>query len=149
MSSTFKANRAYGSRLRRLKATVLFGDITAAGTGKTLDLAALLLPTDAIPVATALNITAAFNDGAAGVVKLDIGTAGTATLFLTGAAANLSTLGRTGGGTVSADGLGVFQGGVQPRLTFTGSVNLSTLTAGSVDVFIYYYRADQIAGDTD
>ena len=137
-----RAIRAYDSRIRRTKVTVGFADITAAGMSKTLDLAALLLPADAYLLGFDLNLLVLYTDGAAGTVKMDIGVAGTGAAFLTGAANNLgATLGRKQGGTVTSNGVPSFQPSTQVRLTFTGSVNLNTLTAGSVEVGMIWTKA--------
>lgn len=139
---------AYQSRVRKAEATVLFGDITAAGMTKTLDLAAFLLPADAFLLGNELNVATVFDDGAGATTKVDIGISGSGTIFLVGGAANLNTTGRTNGGTTGST-LPSFQGSTQVRLTFTGSVNLNTLTEGAVTIRLFFVRTDKLIPDVD
>lgn len=139
---------AYQGRIRKAEAVIGFADITAAGMTKTLDLAAFLLPADALLLGTELNVTTDFDDGAAATNKLDIGISGSGTIFLAGAADNLGTIARTNGGTAGTT-MPSFQPATQVRLTFTGSANLSTLTAGSVTVRLFYTRTDKLIPDVD
>jgi hypothetical protein len=139
---------AYQSRVRKAEATVGFADISAAAMTKFLDLAALLLPADAFLLGHEMNVLTDFDDGAAATNKLDIGVSGATTSFLAGSADNLGTIARTNGGTVGAAEPS-FQGGAQVRLSFTSSVNTSTLTQGSVLVRIFYVRTDKLIPDVD
>jgi len=141
-----RTNQAHSSRIRKAEAVVLFGDITAAALTKTLDLAAFLLPADAMIVGTELNVTTDFDDGAAATTKVDIGISGSGTIFLVGAADNLGTIARTNGGTAGTQ-MPSFQGGTQVRLTFTCSVNTSTLTKGAVTIRLFYVRTDGTVAD--
>ncbi len=148
MSVTARKNIAYDARIRRVQTILNFNDADVALVAMTanVDRAALLLPADALIVGTELNVTSDFDNGAASTCKVDIGIAGSATLYLTGAADNLGTVTRTNGGAAGANIPG-FAGGQQIRLTLTCSVNLSTETKGRVIVGVLYVRTDKPNGE--
>lgn len=139
-----RAIDAFQSRIRVAEATVTFTDASAGAMTKTLDLAAFLLPAGAILLGTELNVTNDFDDGAACTTKVDIGISGSGTIFLVGAADNLGTIARTNGGTAGST-IPSYQGTTQVRLTITGSVNLNTLTKGSVTIRLVYVNSDKLS----
>jgi hypothetical protein len=136
--------KAFASRVKMLQLVVGFADITAAGMSKTLDMSAL--PVGAFVLGIAFNVTTDFDDGAGATNKVDVGIAGTLTGFVAGSADNLGTIGKVPGGTAGTLG-GTLQSGATPRLTFTGSANLSTLTQGSVTISVLYINTDAVTGE--
>lgn len=148
MSQTNRTNVAYDSRIRRVQTVLNFNDVEVALAAMTanVDRAALLLPPDAMIIGTDLNVTIDFDNGAASTCKADIGLAGSATVFLVGAADNLGVVTRTNGGVPGAN-MPSFAGGQQVRITLTSSVNLSTETKGRVVVGVLYVRTDKPSGE--
>lgn len=137
----FREVAAGDARVRRLEVTLGFADITAAGMTKTIDYANAL-PADAFLLGTSVNVTDDFDDGAACTTKVDIGVSGSTTSIIAGSADSLGTIARIVGGTKGASYCSIV-GAITPRLTFTGSVNLNTLTKGSVTIAIYFMTVDK------
>ncbi len=109
-----------------------FADLTDADGAQTFNLGAAL-PANAVVFGHAITVTEAFTDGAAGVFTLDVGDTDVDAI-VDGAAL----------GTIAAlhGPLGVQSGGrygaVQLTATVLGTVNVTTATAGSALVEIFY-----------
>jgi hypothetical protein len=114
-----------------------FADVAALGASMTghIDFAAALPANSRFLGATVKVATLFQNAGDTATIDTDLGDGTTADLYI--GDANLHTTGEKFKGDASAN---QFQeaGAVTPRITFTSSVNLSTITAGSATYKLFY-----------
>jgi hypothetical protein len=109
-------------------------DIDVASQSAVINLGAAL-PAGAVLVGVDAVVTDAFTDGATGTFDLDLGIDGDDNLFLTNG--DLDTADK-----ISVTGMPFAVGGEQLVVTVKGDVNLSTLTAGTVEVTFFYFVPD-------
>jgi hypothetical protein len=133
---------AYAARVRKLYKLIVEGDLTAAVNGTAQDIALGTLPLGAILVrAPAVKLNTQFTGGAASAVGLTIGTAAAPTLIMTsfdifGATASGLYVAGTAGAQVEAPTAA--GQAIIARITPDGAHTLLALTAGSVEVAVYY-----------
>lgn len=131
----------------RLKRTVKFSDLTDATNGEAQSINLGTLPADAIVVASDLKLVTQFTGGSASAVKLDLGTSGDTTSIVN----QFDVFGATAGGKryapayahLTAHGdhaVGAYSGAVLlAQFTPDGAHHLSALTAGEVEVNVWYF----------
>ena len=114
--------------------TFLFSDveIDVAALTASIDFGAAL-PEGAIVTAVISDVTEDFTDGGAGVFSADVGiSAGDADLYTP------TELNIDGGIALQTQAVNVPASEIQLAVTFTGDVNLSTLTAGTVEITVLF-----------
>lgn len=140
-----RAQQAYNSRIKYLEKSITKAGRAVAGT-EVVDFDSAL-PADAVVVGAYINVTEAWDDGAAGTFVGDVGLKTVDTDgFIDGAADNLGTTGRKGQprGVL----MGCFVGGESvliPCIALASNVNLSTATTGALTARVYYYQADKVS----
>lgn len=134
-----EAGDGVGLGLSSIKRTFAFddSDIAVAATSAEIDLGGPL-PPDAVVVGLFADITADWDDGAAGTFAADVGNATDDDKF------TATELDIDGG--VSQDNRSIYipAGGDTLRVTFSGSANLSTLTSGVMELTIWFYTAETL-----
>lgn len=134
---------AYNARLRKLVKTILETDLTNAVNGSPQDISLGFLPPGALHAAVAapnISLVAQFTGGGASSVGLTIGTAAAPTLIAT----SFDIFGATASGlfvSMTAGAQRVVPAGGQniiARITPDGAHNLAALTAGSLQLEVYY-----------
>lgn len=91
------------------------------------------LPAGAIVTAVIADITQDFSDGGAGVFGADVGVSGGDADLYTPTELNID-----GGVALQSQAVNIPAGAVQLAVTFTGDVNLSTLTGGAVEITVFF-----------
>ena len=133
---------AFAARVRKLTKLIVEGDLTANVNGTAQDIALGTLPAGAVLMRTApaVKLNTQFTGGGATSVGMTIGTAAAATLLATnfdlfgGAASGLYVLATAGAQIeVPAGGQSIIA-----RITPDAGHTLLALTAGSVEVSIYF-----------
>jgi hypothetical protein len=125
---------ANGTAANVLKATLTIGfaDLTDADGSQTFNFGAAL-PANAVLLSRHISVTEAFTDGAAGVFTLDVGDTDVDAIVDGAALGTIAELFGTSG--VRSGGR---WGGTTPTATVLGSVNVTTATAGSVTIELFY-----------
>lgn len=124
--------KAYQGRVRRARVTFSKAELNAAGTGiKTLSKLFGTIPPDAIILYTLQKTPAAVTDGDAGTFVLDVGDNTTADNILADGDIDAGTT------PILANKNAYVNGGTF-KATVTGSVNLSTVTAGSIELIVFF-----------
>lgn len=120
--------------VRFLNVTLTEASFTAGAVSEAVNVGSAL-PTGSEVMWAGVNVNTEFSGGGAGSAAIEIGTAGDADAFM----ATLSVF--TGSGTgrrAGARGVGAEGSGTQVKATLTSDVNVSALTAGSVDILVAY-----------
>lgn len=128
-----RLKEAYQGRVRRAKVTFTLAEIQAAGAVLTLSKLFGDIPPEAIITYTKLKRTVAVTDGAAGTFALTIGDNTTADNVMLAAAGDVD-----GGTTTLVVDKGAYVNGGKFKATLTGSVNLSTVTAGTFEATVFF-----------
>lgn len=132
-----RLEKAYKGRTRFVRVKFTLAEIQAAGTGvKTLSKLFGDIPPDAIITYTILKRTVAVTDGDAGTFALTIGDNTTADNVMLAAAGDVD-----GGTTTLLVDKGAYVNGGKFKATLTGSVNLSTVTAGAFEAIVGFIAA--------
>lgn len=138
-----RVKTAFKARAKTASLTVTHTDLTDADAQQDFDFAAAL-PTGAVVIASYIDVTIAFTDGAAGTATADLGVSGADTdALIDGADISTAIAVLNGPKGVASDGL---YGGDTLALRVDGSVNLDTFTAGSATATAIYLTPD--AGTT-
>ena len=133
---------AFAARIRKLYKLIVEGDLTAAVNGTAQDIALGTLPPGAVLMRTApaVKLNTQFTGGGATSVGMTIGTAAGPTLLATnfdlfgGTASGLYVL-ATAGAQIEVPSTGQ---AIIARITPDAGHTLLALTAGSVEVAVYY-----------
>jgi glycerol kinase len=124
--------KAYQGRVRRARVTFSKAELNAAGSGvKTLSKLFGTIPPDAIILYTLQKTSAAVTDGAAGTFVVDVGDNTTADNILADGDIDAGT-------TPIVTESNAYVNGGTFKATVTGSVNLSTVTAGAIDLTVFF-----------
>jgi len=124
---------AYQGRVRRAKVTFTLAEIQAAGAVLTLSKLFGDIPPEAIITYTKLKRTVAVTDGSTGTFALTVGDNTTADNVMLAAAGDVD-----GGTTTLVVDKGAYVNGGKFKALLTGSVNLSTVTAGTFEVTVFF-----------
>jgi len=124
---------AYKGRVRRAKVEFTLAEIKAAGAVLTLSKLFGDIPPDAIIAYTVLKRGVAVTDGAAGTFALTIGDNTTADNVMLAAAGDVD-----GGTSTLIVNKAAYVNGGKFKATLTGSVNLSTVTAGTFEAIVFF-----------
>jgi hypothetical protein len=124
---------SYKGRTRRAIVTFTLAEIKAAGAVLTLAKTFGDIPPGAIITYTKLKRGVAVTDGAAGTFALTVGDNTTADNVMAAAAGDVD-----GGTSTLVVNKGAFVDGGTFKATLTGSVNLSTVTAGTFEVTVFF-----------
>lgn len=128
-----RLKKAFEGRVRRATVTFSKAELNAAGTGvKTLSKLFGTIPPSAIILYTLQKTPTAVTDGAAGTFVLDVGDNTTADNILADGDIDAGTT------PILTETNAFIAAGGTFKATVTGSVNLSTVTAGSVSLTVFF-----------
>lgn len=122
--------KAYQGRVRKARVTFSRAELNAA-TATTLSKTFGTIPPDAIVLYTLQKTPVAVTDGAAGTFVLDVGDNTTADNILADGDIDAGTT------PILSESNDYVNGGTF-KATVTGSVNLSTVTAGSIELIVFF-----------
>lgn len=125
--------KAFEGRTRRAVVTFTLAEIKAAGATTTLSKLFGTIPPGAIITYTKLKRTVAVTDGASGTFALTAGDSTTADNIMLAAAGDVD-----GGTSTLVVDKGAYVNGGTFKATLTGSVNLSTVTAGTFELTVFF-----------
>jgi hypothetical protein len=139
-----RENRAFASRLRKLSLVITEAMLTSAVNNTPQDIALGTLPAGAVVTGRSVKLGAYFTGGGATTCTMSIGTAAAQTDIMTALnVLDTTVLNKPLQGTAGAAPLGSYGGAaIVARFTPDATHNLAGLTAGSVEVEVYYSVPD-------
>lgn len=140
-----RLNGAFNARIRKFSKKVTHADLIDPDNGDHQDIALGTLPAGAVVLGRSVKINTYFTGGGATAVNVTIGTTGTPNAIMAGPL-NIFDTTATGVPVQGTDGIGA-QGAygnvaLVARVDLDASHNLLALTAGDMDIEVYYNVPD-------
>jgi hypothetical protein len=132
-----RLNKGYGSRVRKMSLQITTAELTAAATSEALDIG--VLPAGAVVLGREIVQTTPFSGGGATAASVDVGYATDPDIIEDGADVFATIARQAGTSGVSPNAA---LGGETLQATVISDVNVSTLTAGDITVYVWFAVAD-------